>query len=188
MFAIMPCPNSSIGYAYWFCDTRGNWANPSPDLSQCTSMWLNEIIFKLDEREQKESIVHLSSSLVQKATANTYHGGDISKLIYTIEKMTDKMRLDLELIPTSSQRKAVITEVVQNIVKIGSAMISLRNLDTWRDVGAADKELSAISSYVTSLENAGLLLPEGAGENKEVTIASDNICKYFTFTYAIVYL
>ena len=63
------------------------------------------------------------------------------------------MRLDLELIPTSSQRKAIITEVVQNLIKIGSAMISPRNLDTWRDVGEVEKELSTISSYVTALEN-----------------------------------
>ena len=116
---------------------------------------------------------------------NHFHGGDISPLINTMGKLIDALRFDLELISTLSQRKAVITQVVQNIIKTGSVMIELENHFIWKDVGQVQKQLETISDFVTSLENAGLLLPEGAGENKEVTIASDNIRKLF-FTYYLL--
>ena len=173
------CPKYSSGFAYRLCDPNGNWEENSADLSQCTSEWLNKIILDLEKRDQKLSIVHLSNLMAEYVIRNHFHGGDISHLINTMERLIDALRLDLELIPTSSQRKAVITQVVQNIIKTGSVMLDLENHFIWRDVGRVRKQLETVSDFVTSLENAGLLLPEGAGENKEVTIASDNIRKLF---------
>jgi hypothetical protein len=179
--ATMRCPKYNSGFAYRFCDLNGNWEENSADLSQCTSEWLNKIILDLEKRDQKLSVVHLSNIMAEYVTRNHFHGGDISHLINTMEKLVDALRLDLELIPTSSQRKAVITQVVQNIIKTGSVMIDLDNHFIWRDVGQVQEQLETVSALVMCLENAGLLLPEGAGENKEVTIASENIRKFVSY-------
>ena len=93
------------------------------------------------------------------------------------------MRIDLELIPTSSQRSAVITQVVQNLIKTGSVLIDHASHDVWKDLGEVSKQLETLSAFVTILEDVGLLLPEAAGENKEVTIASDNIRKFNGFRF-----
>ena len=175
--AATSCPNHSTGSAYRFCDPNGNWDKNSVNLSQCVSEWLNKIILDLQEGERKLSIVHLSNIMAEYATRNHFQSGDIPHLIETVEKLIDALRRDLELIPTSSQREAVITQVVQNIIKTASVMVDLENHFLWKDIGTLQKQLTTLSAFITSLENAGLLLPEGAGENKEVTIASDNIRK-----------
>ena len=56
-------------------------------------------------------------------------------------------------------------------------MVDLENHFLWNDIGTLHNQLATLSTFITVLENAGLLLPEGAGENKEVTIASENIRK-----------
>ena len=175
--AATSCPNHSTGSAYRFCDHDGNWAENSVNLSQCVSEWLYKIVLDLRKKERKLSIVHLSNIMAEYATRNHFQSGDISHLIETVDKLIDSLRRDLELIPTSSQREAVITQVVQNIIKTASVMVDLENHFLWNDIGTLHKQLATLSAFITSLENAGLLLPEGAGENKEVTIASENIRK-----------
>ena len=171
------CPQYSNGFAYRYCDPGGHWKGKSADLSQCKSEWLNQIIASLDTRDQQLSIVHLSNMMAEYVIRNQFHGGDILHLISIMERLIDALRVDLELIPTASQREAVITQVVQNIIKTGSVMLEEENHSTWRDLGHVSRQLETLSAFVISLENAGLLLPEGAGENKEVTIASENIRK-----------
>ena len=182
--AATSCPNHSSGSAYRFCDPNGNWAQNSVNLSQCISNWLHKIILDLQNGDRKLSIVHLSNIMSEYASRNHFQSGDILHLIETIEKLIDALRSELELIPTSSQREAVITQVVQNIIKTASVMVDLENHFLWQDIGTLYKQLTTLSAFITSLENAGLLLPEGAGENKEVTIASNNIRKQLSNFYS----
>ena len=112
------------------------------------------------------------------SSAETLFGGDLLGLCESIEKMSDKMRLDLESIPTSDQRRAVVTEVVQKIVKTMSTMTSKKHADSWRELGGETKTKMSMTKLLNVLENAGLLLPEAVAENEEVTITSSNVCKY----------
>ena len=178
---VTSCPKFSNGFAFRRCDANGSWVNEDLiDLSHCVSNWLSTIMTSLEEQtgDQKSSIVYLSNMMAQYAIRNHFKAGDISHLIQVIQKLIDSLRIDLELIPTSAQRSAVITQVVQNVIKTGSVLIDHVNHDVWKDLGEVSKQLETLSAFVTSLEDVGLLLPEAAGENKEVTIASDNIRKF----------
>ena len=178
---VTSCPKFSNGFAFRRCDANGSWVNEDLiDLSHCVSNWLTSIMTSLEEQtgDQKSSIVYLSNMMAQYAIRNHFKAGDISHLIQVIQKLIDSLRIDLELIPTSAQRSAVITQVVQNVIKTGSVLIDHVNHDVWKDLGEVSKQLETLSAFVTSLEDVGLLLPEAAGENKEVTIASDNIRKF----------
>ena len=66
-------------------------------------------------------------------------------------------------------------QVVESLVKTGSALLEARNLESWREMGSDKKKRKAITQLTRGLENAGLLLPEGARENQEVTITAKNI-------------
>ena len=76
------------------------------------------------------------------------------------------------------QRRAVVTEVVQRIVKTIATMTSRRHTNAWRELGGEAATKSSVTKLLNVLENAGLLLPEAVSENEEVTIASTNVCKY----------
>jgi hypothetical protein len=60
-------------------------------------------------------------------------------------------------------------------------MTSRRHLNSWRELGGESRMKSAVTKLLNVLENAGLLLPEAAAENEEVTISSGNVRKYFDF-------
>ena len=89
-------------------------------------------------------------------------------------------------IPTSDQRRAVVSEVVQKIVKTMGVMTSRRHVDSWRELGGESRLRSTVTKMFGALENAALLLPEAVNENKEVTISSNNICKCYKNDLALV--
>jgi hypothetical protein len=60
-------------------------------------------------------------------------------------------------------------------------MTSRRHSNSWRELGGESRMKSAVTKLLNVLENAGLLLPEAAAENEEVTISSGNVRKYFDF-------
>ena len=183
--ASVTCPPATHGMAHWICDSKGKWMTLRPDMSQCQSIWLRKIREKLYDRERQPSIVHLSNDMAHYAGASELYGGDILILLDTIETMTNKLRQDLEKIPTLEQRNAVITQVVQSIVKTSSIMIERHNMDSWRELGSDKKKRKALSQFSNILENAGLLLPEGVAENQEVTVTSKNIREYHSFIQKI---
>lgn len=47
----------------------------------------------------------------------------------------------------------------------------------WERLGGEAKKRKCVTLMINALENAGLLLPEVVHENKEVTVATPNICK-----------
>ena len=71
-----------------------------------------------------------------------------------------------------------LCKVVEALVKTCSILLEDRNLESWREMGNDKKKRKALTKLTRVLENAGLLLPEGARENQEVTISAKNICKY----------
>jgi hypothetical protein len=119
------------------------------------------------------------------SSAETLFGGDLLGLCESIDKMTDKMRIDLESIPTSDQRRAVVTEVVQKIIKTMSTITSRKHANSWRELGGEKKTKISVTKLLNVLENAGLLLPEAVAENEEVTITSTNVCKYHALYFSV---
>ena len=76
------------------------------------------------------------------------------------------------------------SQVVESLVKTCSILLEDRNLESWREMGNDKKKRKALTKLTRVLENAGLLLPEGARENEEVTITAKNTCKLPTNTVA----
>ena len=96
--------------------------------------------------------------------------------------MTEKMHYELREIPTQQQKQAVVTEVVQSIVKTASVMIGELSVPAWNDLGEA-KLRKSVTLFSQAVEDAGLLLPEAVREYQEVTISSNNIRKFDFFDF-----
>ena len=63
--AVMPCPRGASGMARWECRASdGKFIGSSPDLSQCRSMWLKRLYERLQNDNQRESIVLLANELL----------------------------------------------------------------------------------------------------------------------------
>ena len=170
----LPCPLGSQGIAKWKCSpNQPKWETNFPDLSQCQSIWLSKIFEQL---RKKVSVVHLAKEMAHYATFNPLYGGDILGLIDAIGAMTEKMKFELPEIPTQQQREAVVTEIVQSVVKTCSVMLGEENLSGWFDL-SSEKRLRSVSRLTQGIKEAGMLLPMAVGENQEITVATKNICK-----------
>jgi len=173
----LSCPQGTNGVASWRCEaptsTRSTpyWASPSPDLSNCQSVWMEKIITEL---RKSERVINLSSELMQYVTANALYGGDIKSAINAMTIMGEKMQHQLQSIPTMEQREAMVMELVQAITKTSSALLSTHNIPAWQDLPISQRT-RFLSNLLSSLERTGSLLPGALGQDKEVSISSDNL-------------
>merc|ERR550532_2906881 len=124
--ASLACPPGTTGSATWTCSSSSSsgsgtpqWATPSPDLSDCQSLWMAKIIREL---RKSELILGLASELMQYVSANPLYGGDVKSAVNAMTIITEKMQYQLEKVPTVEQREAMVMELAQATVKTASSL------------------------------------------------------------------
>ena len=176
--ASLACPPGTTGSATWTCSSSssGNsgtpqWATPSPDLSDCQSLWMAKIIGEL---RKSELILSLASELMQYVSANPLYGGDIKSAVNAMTIITEKMQYQLEKVPTVEQREAMVMELAQATVKTASSLLSPENLPAWQDLPTSQRS-RFVSHLVSTLERAGSLLPASLPPDREASVSSTNV-------------
>lgn len=176
--AVMPCPLTTSGLARWKCGPDGQYVTPHPDLSQCQSIWLKKIRSRLIHEQL--SLVHVARDILYHLGSHPLFGGDLQTLAGVLDLMTAGLRGELSGIPTREQRKAVVAEYVQSAVHVSSQVLEDRNVisGAWKDLPSLQERLHVFSAFLTVLEDAGLLLLEGAvQDNLETTVQGKNVRK-----------
>jgi len=174
--ASLACPPGTTGSASWTCSSSGNsgtpqWATPSPDLSDCQSLWMAKIIREL---RKSELILGLASELMQYVSANPLYGGDVKSAVNAMTIITEKMQYQLEKVPTVEQREAMVMELAQATVKTASSLLSPENLPAWQDLPTSQRS-RFVSHLVSTLERAGSLLPASLPPDREASVSSTNV-------------
>ena len=174
--AILGCPQGTSGLARWSCVGEGgtaHWATPSPDLSDCQSVWMEKIILEL---RKSELIINLANDLMQYVSVNALYGGDIKSSIDAMTIIAEKMQYQLKSIPTMEQREAMVMELVQSVTKTASSLLSDGNIPAWQDLPVSQQN-RFLSNFIVALEKTGSLLPGAVALDQEVSMSSDNLCK-----------
>jgi len=175
--AILACPQGTSGLARWSCVGAGHgkstphWSTPSPDLSQCTSVWMEKIIRDL---KKSELIINLASDLMQYVSANALYGGDVKSAIDAMTIIAEKMQYQLRSIPTMEQREAMVMELVQSVTKTASSLLSDHNIPAWQDLPVGQQN-RFLSNFIVAIEKTGSLLPGAVALDQEVSMSSDNL-------------
>ena len=175
--ASLACPPGTTGSATWTCSSSSSgsgtpqWATPSPDLSDCQSLWMAKIIREL---RKSELILGLASELMQYVSANPLYGGDIKSAVNAMTIITEKMQYQLEKVPTVEQREAMVMELAQATVKTASSLLSPENLPAWQDLPNSQRA-RFVSHLVSTLERAGSLLPNSLSPDREASVSSTNV-------------
>lgn len=143
---VQPCPGGATGYARWFCSAgaaaRATWYPSSPDLSECKSVWLTSLDSRIGEGD---SIISIANDLAQVTHSKTLYGGDMMAAARLLRQMALKMAADLQAFPDWRQREAIVTELVQSVVRAGSSLLGSAQSLAWRDLG-----LTAAAAATTS--------------------------------------
>ena len=176
--ASLACPPGTTGSASWTCSSSSSsgsgtpqWATPSPDLSDCQSLWMAKIIREL---RKSELILGLASELMQYVSANPLYGGDVKSAVNAMTIITEKMQYQLEKVPTVEQREAMVMELAQATVKTASSLLSPENLPAWQDLPTSQRS-RFVSHLVSTLERAGSLLPGSLPPDREASVSSTNV-------------
>ena len=176
--ASLACPPGTTGSASWTCSSSTStesgtpqWATPSPDLSDCQSLWMTKIIREL---RKSELILGLASDLMQYVSANPLYGGDVKSAVNAMTIITEKMQYQLEKVPTLEQREAMVMELAQATVKTASSLLSPENLPAWQDLPTSQRS-KFVSHLVSTLERAGSLLPASLPPDREASVSSSNV-------------
>jgi len=175
--AILSCPQGTSGLARWSCVGPGNgrktphWSTPSPDLSECQSVWMEKIIRDL---KKSELIINLANDLMQYVSVNALYGGDIKSAIDAMTIIAEKMQYQLKSIPTMEQREAMVMELVQSVTKTASSLLSNHNIPAWQDLPNSQQN-RFLSNFIVALEKTGSLLPGAVALDQEVSMSSDNL-------------
>ena len=171
------CPPGTQGEARWTCragsgdDEAPTWEPPSPDLSQCQSVWMEKIITEL---KTSDLIINLANDLMQYVSVNALYGKDITSAIDAMTIIAEKMQYQLREIPTREQREAMVMELVQSLTKIASFLLSDQNLPAWQDLPVS-QQTRFLTNFISALERTGSLLPGVVEPDQEVSMSSDNL-------------
>jgi hypothetical protein len=90
----------------------------------------------LDSRiGEGDSIISIANDLAQVTHSKTLYGGDMMAAARLLRQMAIKMAADLQAFPDWRQREAIVTELVQSVVRAGSSLLGSAQSLAWRDLG-----------------------------------------------------
>ena len=104
-----------------------------------------------------------------------------------LKHMAERMHYDLQRTGNLETREAMVTDLVQNVVKTTSNFIedSGQIRQSWSDL-KPDELGRAITALLVGLEENAFLLAETVTSEKIIIKPTDNVCKY-TFIFGSLF-
>ena len=182
--AIQPCPPGTTGLARWVCGgheedrediTEVTWTGAQPDMSDCRSLSMTRLETKV-EGGDLENV--LSASLAHHTRSEIIYGGDVESAAAIMKTLSNRIQYLLQTQGDKFYNKAqYIQEVLLNMVRAGSNLLSLANRAAWEDL-ATSRQVKAASALMQVLEENAFLFAETTEQEEVLVESSKNICKY----------
>ncbi|XP_074593426.1 latrophilin Cirl-like isoform X2 [Brevipalpus obovatus] len=168
------CPPKTEGMAEWRCsDEFGQvmWLKPEPDLSGCRSIWVTQMVSHV--RSSRSNLLALTQKLVSSTKSEMLFGGDIQPIVEMITDLLQRMRVDLDKLPSDKQNQFV-KEILTPIQEICSNLLEDQHKDAWSDLRPSDRSRSA-STLVSELEQIATEYLSGVREASNLIQTEDNL-------------
>ncbi|KAH8285331.1 hypothetical protein KR054_007772, partial [Drosophila jambulina] len=148
------------------------WHPMTPDLTQCRSIWLNNLEMRVNQRDS--SLISIANDMSEVTSSKTLYGGDMLVTTKIIQTVSEKMMHDKETFPDQRQREAMISELLLNVVKTGSNLLDESQLSSWLDLNPED-QMRVATSLLTGLEYNAFLLADTIIRERSVVQKVKNI-------------
>ncbi|BFG04257.1 latrophilin Cirl [Drosophila madeirensis] len=148
------------------------WHPLTPDLTQCRSLWLNNLEMRLNQRDS--SLISIANDMSEVTSSKTLYGGDMLVTTKIIQTVSEKMLHDKETFPDQRQREAMIMELLHCVVKTGSNLLDESQLSSWLDLNPED-QMRVATSLLTGLEYNAFLLADTIIRERSVVQKVKNI-------------
>lgn len=200
---VQPCPGGATGIAKWRCvasnrfsevnqhsessdsqndddqpyssgSDRVMWQPATPDLTQCRSLWLNNLEVRVNQ--EQTPLIPIANDLSQVTNSKTLYGGDMLVTTKIIQMMAEKMTYNIENIPDERSRELIVVELLNGVVKTGSNLLDETQHFSWLDLSFED-QMRVATSLLTGLENNAFLLADTIAAERNIVQKAKNICE-----------
>ncbi|XP_034737720.1 adhesion G protein-coupled receptor L2 isoform X13 [Etheostoma cragini] len=183
MLVERPCPKGTRGTASYLCVlSTGAWHPKGPDLSNCTSHWVNQVAQKI---RSGENAANLANELA-KHTKGPIFAGDVSSSVRLMEQLVDILDAQLqELRPSEKdsagrsfnklqKRERTCRAYMKAIVDTVDNLLRPEALKSWQDMNSTE-QTHAATMLLDTLEEGAFVLADNLMEPAIVKVPADNI-------------
>ncbi|XP_055498441.1 adhesion G protein-coupled receptor L2-like [Leucoraja erinacea] len=162
--------------------STGIWNARGPDLSNCTSHWVNQVAQKI---RSGENAANLANELA-KHTKGPIYAGDVSSSVRLMEQLVDILDAQLqELRPSEKdsvgrsfnklqKRDKTCRVYIKAIVDTVDNLLRPEALQSWRDMNTTE-QAHAATLLLDTLEEGAFVLADNLIEPTTVTVPTENI-------------
>uniref|UniRef100_A0A8D2INH1 Adhesion G protein-coupled receptor L1 n=1 Tax=Varanus komodoensis TaxID=61221 RepID=A0A8D2INH1_VARKO len=170
MLVERPCPKGTRGIASFQClASLGIWNPRGPDLSNCTSPWVNQVAQKIKSGENAANI----ASELARHTHGAIYAGDVSSSVKLMEQLLDILDAQLQALRPIERESAgknynkAVVETVDNLLRPEA-------LESWKDMNATEQVHTA-TMLLDILEEGAFLLADNVKEPARFITAKNNV-------------
>ncbi|XP_018408633.1 PREDICTED: adhesion G protein-coupled receptor L2 isoform X4 [Nanorana parkeri] len=178
-----PCPKGTRGTSSYLCQiATGTWNIRGPDLSNCTSHWVNQLAQKIRSGENAASL----ANELAKHTKGPIFAGDVSSSVRLMEQLVDILDAQLQELKPSEKdsvgrsynklqkREKTCRAYLKAIVDTVDNLLRPDALQSWRDMNSTE-QTHAATMLLDTLEEGAFVLADNLADPTRVTMPTENI-------------
>uniref|UniRef100_A0AAZ3SCM7 Adhesion G protein-coupled receptor L3 n=1 Tax=Oncorhynchus tshawytscha TaxID=74940 RepID=A0AAZ3SCM7_ONCTS len=183
LVARQPCPTGTIGVAMYLCmGPEGYWDPQGPNLSNCTSPWVNVITQKLKAGETAAIIARELS----EQTKSNLQAGDITYTVKAMGQLVDLLDVQLRNLTPGGKdsaarslnklqkRERSCRIYVQAMVETVNNLLQPQAQSAWRDLSTGE-QLRAATMLLDTVEQGAFILADNLLKTDIVQENTNNI-------------
>nr|XP_055196400.1 adhesion G protein-coupled receptor L3 isoform X3 [Nyctereutes procyonoides] len=168
--AKQPCPAGTIGVSTYLClSPDGIWDPQGPDLSNCSSPWVNHITQKL---KSGETAANIARELAEQ-TRNHLNAGDITYSVRAMDQLVGLLDVQLRNL-TPGGKDSAARSLNKAMVETVNNLLQPQASNAWRDLTTSD-QLRAATMLLDTVEESAFVLADNLLKTDIVRENTDNI-------------
>ncbi|XP_052416553.1 adhesion G protein-coupled receptor L3-like isoform X10 [Carassius gibelio] len=170
LVAKQPCPPGTIGMAVFSCQgPEGLWDQQGPDLSNCSSTWVNIINQKIRAGEPAAII----SRELSEQTKGHIHAGDITYTVRAMGHLIDLLDVQLRNL-TPGGKDSAARSLNKAMVETVNNLLQPQAREAWMELSSGD-QLRAATMLLDTVEQGAFVLADNLLKTDVVQENTENI-------------
>ncbi|XP_061130807.1 adhesion G protein-coupled receptor L3 isoform X5 [Syngnathus typhle] len=165
-----PCPVGTLGVATYMCMAHlGYWDPQGPDLSNCTSPWVNHIMQKL---RSGETAAIVARELAEQ-TKGLLRPGDVPSTVRAMAQLVELLDVQLRNL-TPGGKDSAARSLTKAMVETVNNLLQPRAQTAWRELSTAE-QLHSATLLLDTVETGAFMLADNLLKTDTVQETTDNI-------------
>ncbi|XP_035214207.1 latrophilin Cirl-like isoform X6 [Stegodyphus dumicola] len=154
--ALHRCPGGGTGRVKWRCDSVTVQWIESPDFSDCSSQWVENIKYRMS---RGDPITSLAAELAVITGTKSLMAGDIVHTADILHRLVAEMAERTRVMDDPQQRQRLLLALLESVLAVSSNLLKDSHRLPWHDLSREQQQKSA-SALLRSQEKSGWLLAE----------------------------